>query len=240
MRALIITLVVLLSPGAWSAPGTDTPAADSADKTESYRPTHRPARPLIDTLTPLFGDNVAFSTDDRTILVRGPAPTLAEIAELLPKLDHPPRRYRVEFSPGPPAAGGRGSTRAYSTEPRRLQQLAYTVLEGAPLTLVQEEHTQTLEGGAFPVWARVDTRPVQRASLQLRLSGADSRVLVQVSLQTLRDSEWTSVNNTISAEPGQWTPLAAGRASAPEGANNTTYRTAGRDIAQWFIRVAPL
>ena len=112
---------------------------------ERYSPSNRPAADLIHTLQPLFESDSLFTTDGRTILIKAPQPSLAEILELLPALDHPIRQLLVEISSAPSTeTDGR-----YATQPRGNHQ--YIIQEGETLRLSSETASSDLT-----IWQRID------------------------------------------------------------------------------------
>ena len=221
---------LLLAVSVVSPSRADPVTTDAKTTTDSYRPTYRSARQLIDTIQPLFAKKVRFSSDGAAVLFSCGDPAIsAQIAELLPKLDHPLRLYQIELSSQPQAAG----TRTYSTDNGSLRQQTFTLTEGSSLTLLNETHAQTVTS-LHPRWRQVTTIPIRGEYLQLKVQGADRRVYVSVQMQALDNGSESSIDTTVSGEIGHWIHLSG--PAQPENTRVTT--TASRQPQALYVKVS--
>lgn len=230
-RQVLPLLMLLLAIAVVSPSRADPITTGSNTATQSYRPSHRSARQLIDIIRPLFDKSVRFSSDGATVLYSGDPNTVAQIDELLPKLDHPPRLYQIELSNRPQTPG----TRTYSTDNRSLSQQTFTLTEGSTLTLLNETHAQTVTS-LHPHWRQVTTIPIRGEYLQLQVQGADRYVYVTVQMQTLDNGSESAIENTVSGKLDHWIHL-----SGPvQAQNERVTTTASRRPQALYVKVSGL
>lgn len=193
-----------------------------------YQPSHKPAQTLIDILSPLY-PNSKFSNDNQQIIIRGEAPAISQIQELLLQLDHPPRRFQLEISDQALPA----NSKTYSSGADPLSQQLFLLEENSTLTLGKSTESQQLKGVGLG-WLQVESKPLQQEFIRVKVQAAEQQIYLQLELQLLKNDKLQTFSNTISGPANQWLAVNGGE---PQAANLRQWSTTHRSLNQLFIRV---
>ena len=201
--------------------------------TDIYRPNHKLAAELIQTLQPIYQQQARLATEGQQIIIRGEQTVVDQIQELLLQLDHPPRVFRLEISNTVEQA----NVTTYATQSRSLNRNSFTITENAPLVLVEERLGQQLNA-VGPWWVSVERLPVDKEALTVTLQAAQDTVYVDLALQTLSNGLQRVSSQQISGPLDQWLPVGTATAAADDS-NRTTWSTQRSSIQALFIKVVP-
>lgn len=199
---------------------------DQEQQTQIYQPAYRSPQQLIDSIKPLYGEQLRLSTDGKVVLFNAPQPVVSEIQELLPTLDHPPRQLQVELSS---TDQHEQTSKSYGTSKRYLPQ-QFVITEGEPLTLLQQRQGQTVSGSLW--WHEVNSIPTQQAYLQITATVIGQQVAIDLTQQTLNNDRLARYDNRITGKLDEWISL-SGRSS-----QDKTYATGNRSPVTQAIKIS--
>jgi hypothetical protein len=207
--------------------------AGSAPATDLYQPSHKTPDQLVRAVTPVYGDEAKFSTDDQQIIIRADELIVNEILALLLQLDHPPRVYQLEISNNP----GSRKVKTYSTESRELSQSLFILTENQPLIIAQQQQTQQVNT-LRPLWRTVNTIPVQQEALTLNLQASKNYVYIDIQLQTLKNGQAAMINSKVTGPLYEWLAVTGNKRNADS--MSKTHSTHRADISDLYIKVNPV
>lgn len=224
-----------------------------ADKAIAEREVHvfeldnRQAEALIPQLQQLYGgDDVVFSPDGQNLMVRARAEQLAEIDQLLRRLDRAAPQLRITLREGTPAEVQREQgSRVIST--RRQQSRSVTVESG------QVAQIRSGQIRYLPIAVRSGRDPtallerVEESSGFLVTPTVISEQQVELQITALRDDpiasmpgyETAAVVTLRRVAPGEWVELGSERTEFETLGNSRVISTtdAGSEARDWYIKV---
>jgi hypothetical protein len=199
---------------------------------ELYQPSNKTTAELIQTLTSVYPQEIKLSTDGQQIIIRGEYAQVNQAIELLLQLDHPRRLLQLEISHSIQSP----NTKTYSTHPKGLSGLTYTITENTPFILAKEQRAQQLNA-IGPHWYSVEQVASNQETLQVRVQTAKDYVYVDFSLQTLVHGQYQMISHTISGPLHTW--LSISEKISPQ--ENSTHSTTQRDSTEpLFIKITPV
>lgn len=195
---------------------------------EIYQPSHKSAASLIKTIRPLYEPQAKVSTDGRQLIIKAEQPVIDEITELLLKLDHPTKLFRVEISSHADKIGSKTiSTKKHSS----IQQI-FTVSENSTLTLSKAQTTSQVSSP----WVQITTMPVDQEFVELNVQSTDATAYVNFTLQRIRNGRQSLISNQINGAFSEWMAITN---AEPEQDNIRRWNTSNSDIEKLYIKVSP-
>ncbi|MFA7553221.1 MAG: hypothetical protein WCY88_03145 [Spongiibacteraceae bacterium] len=193
-----------------------------------YQPSHQTAISLIKTITPLYGQRAKLSTDGQQLIIKAEPAVIDQITELLLKLDHPKKLFRVEISSNPNQSG----SKTLSTKPHSSLQQTFTVSENTNLILSKTQTTSQLNSR----WLQIQNMPADQEFLQLNIQSADATVYINFTLQRISNGRRSSISNQINGTLSRWIPVTN---AEPIQDNIRRWNTTQTTIDRLYIKVTP-